>query len=622
MTSRRTKLVTALLCALALGLGGSSASLAQPESVFVVAAEGEALTLTAHLAGDVPSYLVASNIFNGLVKLDYDFNPVPDLATDWEVSDDGLLYTFNLDPDASWHDGEPVTADDVVFTIDVLSEHHARRSTWLPFVTDVVATDDHTVEFRLDAPFAPLMTILGSPVNSGALIIPQHVWGDGQDIAEHPANAAPIGSGPFVFSEWVRGSHVEMVRNEDYFKEGLPGVDRLIVQFLPDEAARTLAFESGEVDFMHQFIVPLADLERLSADDRFQIIDSGAEAIGPLELLLFNLRHEHLGRTEVRQAIAYGLDREALREFAAFGAGGPAHSHLHSGLTRFHTSEHDVYEHDLDLANQMLDDAGLTRDADGTRFSVRLAVTPGRAYEPRAAEVLVDQLSQMGIAAALETSDRVTFIDTVFVNSDFDLALQTLTSGPDPTISVSPRYHTRQQLPQPFVNTMGFSNTELDEIIDTEFQVVDEAERRTLWVRAQAILMEELPILPLFEVPITQGASAGFGDVVTDPQSYIENRELVHPLAEGETPEPVVGPASTEQAGATPTDAVAGGDPSASAAPADASSPGTDAGDDAAATEETSAGGGASAALWIVGLLVLAVVGVGLLMRRQRREPE
>ena len=170
-------------------------------AMMILALEGEPATLTAHLSSDLPAVMIASNLFNGLIGYDFDFNPTPDLADSWEVSPDGLRYVFYLNPEARWHDGEPVTAEDVAFTFnDVLAKVHPRASRWWNNVVSAEAESEHRFAITLKEPFAPFLTLLGNRLGSGTLILPKHIY-EGTDPRTNTANRKPIGSGPFKLAD-------------------------------------------------------------------------------------------------------------------------------------------------------------------------------------------------------------------------------------------------------------------------------------------------------------------------------------------------------------------------------------------------------------------------------------
>lgn len=511
--------------------GPVAAADARPKTggTFIIGIEGEPATATAHLATDTAAIMSAVNVFNGLISLDFKFEPRPDLADSWEISKDGLTYTFELNKKATWHDGRPVTAADVEFTFnEILAKVHPRAGSWMNNIESTRATGPHTVVIKLKTPYAPFMTVLGTVLSSGTLIMPKHIY-QGTDPKTNPANQQPIGSGPFKFVKWVKGQYIELARNDRYFRPGRPYLDRVIVQFLPDAAARMLAFERGEVDFLHWYIVPYEQVARLRKDARFQIVENGGEGAATNAYLLMNLRNPYLKDVRVRRAIAHAINRDEIIEKAVFKEGKVARGFVNSGVPWAFTDKFDLYRKpDLKKADALLEEAGFKRGPDGKRFALRVAWASGRDYEGRSAELIRDYLRQIGIELKVETMDRATFIDKVFKNWDFDLANQLFTTGPDPTVSVTPRFHSNQIKRVAFVNAMGYSNKELDAVFDSEFKEQNRAKRAEMWRKAQQILWNDLPALPLFEVPVINLVSAKFKDVITTPFGYIESRELAH----------------------------------------------------------------------------------------------
>jgi peptide/nickel transport system substrate-binding protein len=520
------KILGILILAGLMGFFTTTVQGANPQSsgTLIIALEGEPATATAHLATDTAALMVASNLFNGLIGCDMDFNPTPDLAESWSISSDGLTYTFNMVKNAKWHDGKPVTAEDAEYSFnEIIAKVHPRGDTWWPTVESAKAVDKYTFVIKLKSPYSPLLTILSNILVSGSLMMPKHIY-QGTDPRTNPANLSPIGSGPFKFKQWAKGSHIELIRNENYFKKGLPYLDRVIFQVTPDAAGRLMAFEKGELDFLHWYIVPHEQVARLRKDPRFKIVEKGGESSATNELLLFNHRSPYLKDQRVRQAIAYALDRNDIQNKSLFAEGKVAKSHINSGVGGFYTDKFD-YKRDIKKANQLLDAAGYPMGPDGKRFVLRDFWSTGRPYESRASEIIRDQLKAVGIEVKIESFDRLTFIDRVFKKWDFDMAHQLFTTGPDPTISVTPRYHTKEIKKVAFTNGMGYSNPEVDRLFDTEYKVTDKEKRRQMWIKIQEILMQDLPALPLFEIPIVNAVSVKFNDVITRPYGYIQSRE-------------------------------------------------------------------------------------------------
>jgi len=287
-----------------------------------------------------------------------------------------------------------------------------------------------------------------------------------------------------------------------------------------------LAFERGDIDFLHWYIVPHSEVARLRKDKRFEIVPHGGESAATTGYMLYNVRNEPLKDKRVRQAIAYAIDRTDIMDKAFFGEGKVASSPVNSGLTWCFTDKYDAYaKPDVAKANALLDEAGARRGADGKRMTLRLFWASGRDYEGRAAELVRDQLRAVGIDARVQMFDRATFIDRTFIQWDFDLAMQLFATGPDPTIGLTPRFHTNQIRKSPFVNGMGYSSPELDRLFDAEFKEVDRTKRAAMWGDIQRILMDELPALPLFEMPIVMAVNAKIKDVITNPVGYVQSRE-------------------------------------------------------------------------------------------------
>lgn len=489
----------------------------------VMAVAGEPSAIVGFLHSDTGGFVVASNIFSGLIGMDFNYNPTPNLAERWDISPDGLAYMFHLYKTAKFHDGKPVTAHDVEYTFnEAVAKYHPSRGSWWPNVESAKAIDDHTFRFQLKQPSPAFLINLAYELRSGGLILPKHLYA-GTDPSRNPFNDKPIGSGPFKVVKWVKGSHVELERHASFHLSGRPYLDRLIIQFVPDPATRILAFERGDIDFIDSTAVPHNELKRLSRDARFKIM-SGRDAIGVLGMLLINVRRPALQDVRVRQAIAYALDVDDISDKALFSAGRGPRSVVASNQGWAFTDKYFAYKRDVAKANAMLDDAGVPRGADGTRFKLSVAWTAGRSYDGKAAELIRDQLRDVGIAVDVRVFDRPSFIQKVFADWDFDAAVQLISTGPDPSISVATRFHTKQINRAPFTNGMGYSNPQLDDIFDRDAAELDRSRRQAYWDEAQKILMRDLPAIPLFELPDGHLANAKLENIANGPFGYFESR--------------------------------------------------------------------------------------------------
>ncbi len=207
-----------------------------------------------------PTQMVSGNIFEGLLRYSPKLEPLPGLAESWTVSEDAKVYTFKLKPGVTWHDGKPFTSADVLFSLEFLKQFHARARNNLLQVEKVEAPDDLTVVFTLKQPFGPFLGIF----EVGSLpMVPKHLY-EGTDYKTNPYNNAPIGTGPFMFKEWQKGSFIRLVKNPNYHIKGKPYIDEIYWQVIPDAAARSVAFETGKVDVLPGGSVENFDVPRLS----------------------------------------------------------------------------------------------------------------------------------------------------------------------------------------------------------------------------------------------------------------------------------------------------------------------------------------------------------------------
>jgi peptide/nickel transport system substrate-binding protein len=222
---------------------------AQGERTIVVAMTADPGAINSAITTSGNTHFVADQIFNGLVGLDDQLNPVPELAASWDIGAGGKVYTFKLQPNVKWHDGQPFTSADVKFSFEqALLKFHSRTKAGLEKVLESIDTpDDGTVVFSFKQPYGPLLQRLDVVE---APIIPKHIY-EGKDLQKDPANLQPIGTGPFKFVEYVKGDHVTLERNPDYFRAGLPHLDKVIFRIIPDANTATLALEQGEVDYLN-----------------------------------------------------------------------------------------------------------------------------------------------------------------------------------------------------------------------------------------------------------------------------------------------------------------------------------------------------------------------------------
>jgi peptide/nickel transport system substrate-binding protein len=447
-------------------------------------------------------------IYNGLLSLDDDLNPVPELAESWEITEDGAVYTFTLRDDVVWHDGEPFTAADVKWTFEnALLEYHSRtRASMSDALESIEAPDDTTVVFTFSFPYAPLLLQLDV---TEAPILPEHIYEGTDPEANEEANLNPIGTGPFRFVSYTPESEIRLERNPDYFVEGSPSFDELVMRVIPDPSSQVIALEAGEVDWLWGVSGP--DLPRLAADERFSTLETARNPGGAncIMTVSYNLDEPIFQAVEVRRAIAHALDREAFLERVLFGEGAVAQAPISSGIPFAHAEGLDLPAYDVAEAQRLLDEAGWVREGDGTRTAQGVeGVEDGTplafdfTHFPTFAqygELYRAQLREVGIDVELRALEPPVFAETVFTDRDFDTNVVSYCNGNDPEIGVRRMYLSSNIAPIPFSNSSAYRNDRVDELLDDAQQTVDLDERAELYREMQEILVDELPYFWLVE---------------------------------------------------------------------------------------------------------------------------
>lgn len=451
-------------------------------------------TLNGGITTAGPAHTVADSLYNGLVQLDEQFRPAPDLAERWTVSPDGRTYAFTLVSNARWHDGRPVTSADVKFTYEqVLLNYHARTRAGLEGVLEGIdAPNPTTVVFRFKAPFGALLQRADV---TEAPILPKHVF-EGADILQHPANANPVGSGAFRFREWNRGAQVTLVKHDRFHKPGLPVMDQVVFRILPQAALAVIALERGEIDVLPS--VPPADVARLRANPNLTLAPALAGPGGSfcISTLIPNLTRPPLDDTKVRRAIFHAINRDFIVVAVLGGVGRVATAPISRSITWAGHPSLPQFRYDPAQANALLDEAGRRRGADGVRFRLTYVAA---TTQIRYAEVVRDNLRDVGIDVAVVPLDFTAAVERVFVRKDFDLGFASYCNGPDPDIGVKRMYVSSNIQPIPFSNGASYRNPQIDELFDRAARSLDQTERGRHYRAIQEIIARDVPYIWLVE---------------------------------------------------------------------------------------------------------------------------
>ena len=487
------------LCAGAALLGLSGAVLAQTAAsdagavrLLLEPEPPTALVLTTTAAG---SLTLSPKTNEGLLAFSLKLEPQPQLATQLSISPDGLQYTFTLRQGVKWHDGTPFTSADVAYSILTLKEVHPRGRSTFANVERVATPDAHTAIIHLSKPAPYLLYALAA---SESPIVARHLF-DGKDIHANPQLTAPIGTGPWIFREWVKGSHVIYDRNPDYWGAPKPAVQRLVIRFFPDVAARAAAIETGEVDIASGSTVALTELERLVAKPNLALEEQGWQYTNNITRVEFNLDNPYLQHHKVRQAIAHALDKQAILKVVQYGYGKTANGPISPDLERFHLKDLPDHAFDLKKANQLLDEAGFPRGANGVRFALHADYWPNSSLYRRTAEFIRPALARVGIAVTVRSQDAPAYLQRVYTDRDFDFTVHPMSNLFDPTVGVQRLYWSKNfRKGLPFSNGSGYQNPEVDRLFEAAAIEPDEHKRKELFNEVQRIIVHDLPDITLF----------------------------------------------------------------------------------------------------------------------------
>ncbi|MDR1795142.1 MAG: ABC transporter substrate-binding protein [Erysipelotrichaceae bacterium] len=456
---------------------GSSAAAVEQDFTFVVRASLSPSSFHPDLKTDDGAWPMNQNIFSRLVKLGPRDNVVPDLATSWEFSDDGMTLTFHLHEGVKWHDGVDFTSADVKWTYDTLIAESWQMSSNLATVDSIECPDDNTVVFHMKNPDVSIVAKLSW---YAVFILPKHLY-EGTDQASNPYNETPIGTGPFKFVSWEKDVAVTLERNDDYFGDK-PYIKTLIFSMIPDEETAYQAFINGEIDYMAT--MPVSKLDALDGVEGYSF-----ESVLSINrtYVTFNMDDELAGNLAVRQAIAYAIDQEAIALRCA-GAGKKAETLISPVLVDYVDYTYTLPETDIAKAQQILEDAGFTKDADGYYITLQLDFFVSSNWVEVAA-TLQANLDKAGIKIILNQMEYSAWGQKVREDRNFQMAMLAGYQGPDVS-GVSGRVGSTGS-----TNYAGYNNPEMDALLAKGLTITDVSERAKVYSEVQRIMLEDLPLI-------------------------------------------------------------------------------------------------------------------------------
>ena len=463
-----------LSLAAAAALAAGPATAQQSDLTIALQLEPPHLDPTSAAAGAIDSALYA-NVFEGLTRFGADGAILPGLAESWEVSDDGLIYTFDLRDGVTFHDGTAMDAEDVKFTLDRARAEDSANAQKALFedIAEMTAPDPQTVQITLAQPNGAL------PFNLA--------WGDAVIVAPESIDAikqAPVGTGPFRFEEWVQGDRIELARYAEYWGAA-PALEAATFKFISDPTAAFAAMMAQDIDAFAGYPAP-ENLPQFEADPRFQVLVGSTEGE---TILAMNNGQPPFDNALVRAAVAHAINRQDIIDGAMFGLGTPIGTHFAP-----HNPDYldlmDFSPFDPEKARALLAEAGF---ADGFTTTLKL---PPPSYARRGGEIVGAQLRAVGIETEITNLEWAQWLEEVFRGKDFGLTIVSHTEPADINIYARPDYY------------FQYDNPDFQALMKELSATSDMAARTELLHQAQRMIAEDHVNAYLFQLAFPTVADA------------------------------------------------------------------------------------------------------------------
>ncbi|MBU2551918.1 MAG: peptide-binding protein [Proteobacteria bacterium] len=474
----------------------------------IVGSIGDASTLIPALSADTASSSINGLVYNGLVKLDKNLRLVGDLAEGWDISEDGLTITFHLRQGVTWHDGQPLTARDVMFTYRLMIDPATPTAYGEDFkqVKKAEVVDDHTFRVTYPRPFAPALISWGFPV------MPAHLL-EGKDITTSELARRPVGTGPYIFKEWQTGQQIVLESNPGYF-EGRPYITRHVTRVIPDMATMFLELKSGGIDSMG--LTPLQYLRQTDTPEFGKQFRKYKYLAFSYTYLGFNLMDPKFKDQRVRQAMAYAINKDEIIEGVLLGLGQPANGPFKPGHWAYNEK---VTSHvfDPDRARKLLAEAGwkprateeegcffsacdrrkedVTLYKEGQPFEFTIITNQGNKQREMCALIIQQRLKDIGIRIKVQTIEWAAFLKEFIDKRNFEACILGWTIPLDPDLFDV--WHSSKTRPGE-LNFISYKNEEVDRLIDESRYTFDQAKRKAALDRIQEIFKEDVPYVFLY----------------------------------------------------------------------------------------------------------------------------
>lgn len=457
----------------------------EANNILIAAQGAEPDRLDPHLTSAFASFQILENVYDTLVQPGDDLTMEPALAESWEISDDQLTWTFTLREGVTFHNGRELTADDVVYSYQRIMDPDVGANNAFRFgsVESVSAPDARTVVMTLTRPTPNLLVNIGA--FKGMAIVPQEIVEDGS------IDTNPVGTGPFRFVSSSPDEGIVLERNEDYWQEGLPILDGVQFIQIPDPTVKLTNLQTGEVDWIDS--VPPQQLETLETDDSVVL-----ERVpgGDYHYFALNQNREPFGNPDVRRAISMAIDRPVIAEAAQFGAAQANQTAIPEGNFWYH--EYTPFTPaDTEGAQALLAEAGVSD------LAIEFMVSSEFPETVTQAQVIASQLEAIGVTAEISDVDFATWLDRQGTG-DFDAFMLSWIGNIDPDDFYYAQHHSDGSF-----NFQGYSNAEVDELLDGARVETDPDARKELYDQAAEMIVDDASYTYLYN-PENIGAWAPY----------------------------------------------------------------------------------------------------------------
>lgn len=483
-----------------------------PPDVLRIHMGGEPATLNPILASDAYASQVNAYLFDSLIEMDPDtLEYRPKLATRWEISPDHLIYTFYLRKDVKWHDGLPLTADDVVYTLNLINDPKTKAphiKVYYKNITTIRKIDDYTVQFVYDEVYFKGISLCG-----GMQILPKHILEREPDLEHSLYSRAPVGSGPYRFVTWETNKQIRIVRNEDYWGTK-PAVRRIDFKLIQDSSIGLQILKKGLVDYYElrtiQWVKQTASKKFDRMFRKLAYPDTMYSYIG------WNLKSPFFSDKRVRRAMTLSIDRELIKEKLQFGLAqimtGPFFPYGKQNNPNIKPLPYDTGK-----ARKLLAEAGWKDsnadgwlDKDGKKFSFEFMYSAGSKFAERLATIMKEDLQKIGVEMKIVRLEWAAFLDRIY-KKDFDAITLAWVSPPES--DPYQLWHSSQATAVGSSNFISFANRRVDWLIERARRDFDEDRRNAYFHRFHEIIDEEQPYTFLLTSPKLVAISRRFGNV-------------------------------------------------------------------------------------------------------------